>query len=279
VDDLACQPSATNKGFFCSVVGSHGVAVIDVDDTTFATTVRWTADVQVYSGERSPPQYFNYSYSVCAGWIYNWDYGFHPDGFHNHFCRTDLATDGTVVVSAAGHHGYDSKHNCSVGPDNPGHVGQCQINFWPVFVYDGADGTVVAETIVDDRIVTDVAVDGATKTVLISGYNQTWEHTDKFNSVVQIAYLDAFRYDNLEKPLWTAWGFNPNTIAGLLADTRMSHVVAAQVIFCHTPLTLSYKHTHTPPLVPPLHRTTSCHIRDLYTHTYTHTRARTHTHT
>ena len=73
VDDLACQPGGkTSDGYYCSVVGSHGVAVIDIDDTTLASTVRWSADVPIYSGERSPPSYFNYSYSMCAGWIYNW---------------------------------------------------------------------------------------------------------------------------------------------------------------------------------------------------------------
>lgn len=32
-------------------------------------------DLPVYSGERFPSQYYNYSYNVCQGWIYNWDYG------------------------------------------------------------------------------------------------------------------------------------------------------------------------------------------------------------
>lgn len=81
---------------------------------------------------------------------------------------------------------YDSKHNCSAGPGGA-HIGQCQINFWPIFVYDGADGSVVAKTVVDDRIVLDVAVDSTTKTVFVAGYNQTTEHTDKWKSVVQIA--------------------------------------------------------------------------------------------
>jgi hypothetical protein len=72
VDDLSCETVGGES--LCAVVGAHGAAMIKVDQDTFSTRLQWSADLPVYSGERYPTKYFaNYSYSVCSGWIYNWD--------------------------------------------------------------------------------------------------------------------------------------------------------------------------------------------------------------
>lgn len=221
VDDISCADVQGQT--LCAVVGAHGAATVKVDNSC-ATTLVWSVDLPVYNGERYPTKYYaNYTYSVCSGWIYNWDYGFHPDGFHPHFCHTDIGSDGTVAVSASGHHGYAENHNCSVrgAPDD---TKQCQINFWPVYLF-GVKGNVLVNTTIDDKIVYDVAVSDEFKTMFVAGYNQSIEHTETYKSVVQIGFLDALDYEG--RPKWSAWGFDQDQIGGLLADTRIMHVTSS----------------------------------------------------
>jgi hypothetical protein len=85
----------------------------------------------------------------------------------------------------------------------------------------GPDGRVLGTRTFGDSFVLDVAVDAASDTVFVTGYNNRKLPPDNTlpNAPVQVAFLRAFSYD-LRTVKWVNWDYSGLDLNGQEADTR-----------------------------------------------------------